>query len=216
MDYSEYTKTGADMETKKFYSMILVILILSLLLSLPAVARQEIEECTVGVASGRATPDGRPMIWKTRDSGQINNEIVFTTSGKYKYVAEVQTDFGDLSPVEGYPSDLNQVFLNLIINAADAIRERGDEEMGLITVRTKQDLGHVIIEVSDTGTGIPEAVRPKIFHPFFTTKGIGGGTGQGLAISYNIIAEKHNGSLTFKTTEGEGATFIIRLPTKDN
>lgn len=145
----------------------------------------------------------------------INDAIDSTLTisrGRYKYVAEVQKDFGDIPLVAGYASDLNQAFLNLIVNAADAIREKGETKTGIITIRTANDQDHVVIEISDTGTGIPEEVQPKIFDPFFTTKGIGAGTGQGLSISYNMIVKKHNGSLTFKTERGRGSTFIIRLP----
>jgi len=149
----------------------------------------------------------------------INSAIESTLTiarSRYKYVAREETDFGDIPSVTGYASDLNQVFLNLITNAADAIREKEDCEMGVISIRTIRDKDDVIIEVSDTGTGIPKEVRPKIFDPFFTTKGVGGGTGQGLSISYSIIVKRHNGSLTFNTEMGQGSTFVIRLPIVNN
>jgi signal transduction histidine kinase len=111
--------------------------------------------------------------------------------------------------------DVNQVMLNLIINAADAISERvknGESERGLITVCTRREGDSVEIRVSDTGSGIPEAVQSKIFDPFFTTKGVGKGTGQGLAIAHAIVVQKHQGTIQFETKSGVGTTFVIRLP----
>ena len=113
------------------------------------------------------------------------------------------------------PGDLNQVILNLIINAVHAIEDvvrEGAEEKGIITVGTRLDGDNVEIYVSDTGCGIPEENRSKIFDLFFTTKNVGRGTGQGLAIARAIVVEKHDGTLDFKTETGKGTTFVIRLP----
>jgi two-component system NtrC family sensor kinase len=107
--------------------------------------------------------------------------------------------------------------LNLVINAAHAIRDVvGDSgARGKITVTTRQDGREVEIAISDTGTGIPAAVRDKIYDPFFTTKEVGRGTGQGLAIVRTVVVDKHHGSLRFDTETGVGTTFYIRLPIGD-
>ncbi|MCP4219578.1 MAG: PAS domain-containing protein, partial [bacterium] len=109
-----------------------------------------------------------------------------------------------------YPAELNLVFLNLILNAADALKESGDN--GRITISTKIRDDEVHIEVADTGTGIHAAIQEKVFNPFFTTKKVGQGTGQGLAIALKIIKEKHGGKLFFKSAPGTGTVFYIHLP----
>ena len=106
-----------------------------------------------------------------------------------------------------------RVFLNLIVNAAHAIAERvgtsGDR--GLITIATRSENGLAIVRVSDSGVGIPVALRERIFDPFFTTKPVGVGTGQGLTIARSIVV-KHGGALTFESEPGKGTTFEIRMP----
>jgi PAS domain S-box-containing protein len=133
-----------------------------------------------------------------------------------KYVAEVETDFQELPTVLCDRSDMNQVFLNLLVNAAHSIRDRGnpDDQKGRITVRTRCDGDQVVIAIADTGCGIPENIRDKIFEPFFTTKEVGRGTGQGLTIARAIVADKHHGSLTFESEVGRGTTFFVRLPVR--
>jgi two-component system NtrC family sensor kinase len=131
----------------------------------------------------------------------VNNEI--------KYKASVIKEFGDIPHVWCLPHQLNQVFMNLLVNAAHAI-----ENQGTVTVRTGAETDHIWIEVGDTGTGIaPEHVN-KIFDPFFTTKPVGKGTGLGLSVSYNII-KKHKGEIRLDSRIGEGSTFRIVLPKKD-
>jgi signal transduction histidine kinase len=135
---------------------------------------------------------------------------------EWKYVAEMVTDFDpDLPPVSCLPSELNRVVVNMVVNAAQAIAAaigEGNGEKGVITVRTRQKGDWAEIRVKDTGTGIPEAIRPHVFDPFFTTKEVGHGTGQGLAIAHSIVEEKHGGTISFETETGRGTTFIIRLP----
>jgi PAS domain S-box-containing protein len=135
-------------------------------------------------------------------------------ANQLKYVADVTTELQPLPPVPCYLSDLNQVFLNIVVNAAHAIEDavRGTEGKGRITVRTRCDGDAVTVEISDTGRGIPPEIHDRIFDPFFTTKEVGRGTGQGLAIARSVVVEKHGGTLTFETTAGQGTTFIIRLP----
>jgi PAS domain S-box-containing protein len=135
---------------------------------------------------------------------------------EYKYVAELVTDLDpNLPPVPCLPGELNQVFLNLIVNAAHALQDRSGvsgTDKGVITVRTRYLGTQVEISITDTGCGIPEAIRPKIFDPFFTTKPVGKGTGQGLAIAHAVVVQKHGGTITFETGVGTGTTFFIRLP----
>jgi len=135
---------------------------------------------------------------------------------EWKYVAEVVTEFdAELPDVTCLSGELNQVFLNLIVNAAHAIGDMlGDDatEKGTITVGTRRDGEWVELFVRDTGTGIPEDVRARIFDPFFTTKEVGKGTGQGLAIARSIVVDKHGGTIDCETKQGKGTTFIVRLP----
>jgi PAS domain S-box-containing protein len=133
---------------------------------------------------------------------------------EYKYVADVETQFGELPLVTCHANDINQVILNIVVNAAHAIADvvRGTEKRGLIRLTTHRDDEDVVISISDTGGGIPEVIRDRIFDPFFTTKEVGKGTGQGLAIARAAIREKHGGELSFHTELGKGTTFIIRLP----
>ncbi len=118
--------------------------------------------------------------------------------------------FERLPAIPCYPGELSQVFLNLLVNAVDAIEETG--EIGTITIATFLENDEVVISIKDTGVGIPESNRNSIFNPFFTTKQVGKGTGQGLSLAHNVIAEKHNGKLEFTSKVGEGTTFYIRLP----
>ena len=123
-----------------------------------------------------------------------------------KYKAEVIEELAELPPVKCYPQQINQVIMNLLVNASQAI-----EEEGKITVRTLQQDGEVIVEIGDNGSGIDPENLPKIFEPFFTTKECGKGTGLGLSISYSII-ERHGGSIEVKSEVGKGSTFRIHLP----
>jgi two-component system NtrC family sensor kinase len=125
-----------------------------------------------------------------------------------KYKAEVKKEYGLLPDVKCNPGQLNQVFMNLLVNAANSIEKQGD-----IGVRTWCDDRDLYIAVSDTGCGIPEEIRERIFDPFFTTKEIGKGTGLGLSISYDII-KKHGGEITVESEVGKGSLFRVRLPLK--
>jgi two-component system NtrC family sensor kinase len=110
--------------------------------------------------------------------------------------------------------ELNQAFLNIVVNAAHAIGDvvKANGGRGLITVATRRDGDDAVVEISDTGGGIPAAIQARIFDPFFTTKEVGRGTGQGLAIARRSVMEKHGGTLIFQTEAGQGTTFIIRVP----
>jgi len=133
---------------------------------------------------------------------------------EYRYVAELTTRFGELPPVRCQASEIGQVVLNLVVNAAHAIADvvRNTENKGQLEVCTWRDGDQAIIAIRDSGTGISEDIRPRIFDPFFTTKAVGKGTGQGLALAWAVIKQKHGGTLTFESTVGEGTVFYIRLP----
>ena len=142
----------------------------------------------------------------------INSTLIIARS-EYKYVADVETDLKDLPLVTCHGGQINQVVLNLVVNAAHAIADqvKGTSNKGLITVKTCVENGFAVVSIGDTGGGIPEAIRKRIFEPFFTTKEVGKGTGQGLSIAHNVITS-HGGTLEFVTEIGKGTTFYVRLP----
>lgn len=145
----------------------------------------------------------------------LNNALIISRNS-YKYHAEVETDFSaDVGTIECYPSELNQVFINLLVNAAHAIEEKR-AGMGKIRVVTRKLDGWIEILIEDNGAGISEENRNKVFNLFFTTKGVGKGTGQGLSLSYSIIVDKHQGKLFFESAVGIGTTFHIQLPDSMN
>jgi two-component system NtrC family sensor kinase len=159
-----------------------------------------------------AHPDQRD-----KSPADLNRAIQSTLTisrNEYKYVADIETELGDLPPVQCHIGDLNQVFLNLIVNAAHAIADVvGDSgAKGVIRIRSVRDGEFVRIEISDTGSGIAPTIADRIYEPFFTTKAVGKGSGQGLAIARTIVVDKHRGTLTHDSREGAGATFTIRLP----
>jgi PAS domain S-box-containing protein len=148
------------------------------------------------------------------DLNRALESTLIVARNEIKYVANVETELQELPLVQCNGGDMNQVFLNLLVNAAHAIKDRGDGDghKGVIGVRTRREGDQVVISISDTGCGIPEDIRDKIFEPFFTTKEVGRGTGQGLAIARSIVVDNHGGTLTFESVVGQGSTFQIRLP----
>lgn len=146
------------------------------------------------------------------------NRVIETTltvaKSEFKYVAELELELATIPHVRCIPGDLNQVVLNLAVNAAHAVQERleTDPSPGVIRVASFQDGESVVIEVQDNGHGVPEELRHKIFDPFFTTKEVGKGTGQGLALVHRIVVDRHAGELRLLSNEQGGATFQIRLP----
>jgi len=143
----------------------------------------------------------------------LRNTLTVATN-ELKYVASVKTEFGDLPLVPCFLSDLNQVFLNLLVNAAHAIGDVVGKtgQRGVIGVRTYCEGTFAVVAISDTGTGIPAEVQGRIFDPFFTTKEVGKGTGQGLSLARSVVMEEHGGTLTFTTELGKGTTFFIHIP----
>jgi PAS domain S-box-containing protein len=148
------------------------------------------------------------------DLNQALQSTLSVARNEIKYVADVEAEFGDLPLVVCQPGELNQVFLNLIVNAAHAIADvvKDSGSKGVIRVRTAREDDMALVAISDTGCGIPEGHRAQIFDPFFTTKEVGRGTGQGLSIAHAVVVDKHGGSLTFETEVGRGTTFFVRLP----
>ena len=146
----------------------------------------------------------------------LNHAIQTTLTvahNEYRYCAQIETRFGELPPVVCNVGELNQMFLNLLVNAAHAIAEAGkDREAGRITITTAVAGESVEISVSDNGCGIAAENLAKIFDPFFTTKPVGQGTGQGLAITRTIVTEKHGGRIDVHSEIGSGTRFVLHLP----
>ncbi len=163
-----------------------------------------------------AHPGTREKVYTDLNKAIENAKVV--TRNSWKYVADLELNLDPNLPlVKCYPSEINQVLLNMIVNAADAIKEKIGEkgkkgEKGKIIITTKSFGNKVKIYIEDTGTGIPEELREKIFEPFFTTKAVGKGTGQGLSLAHSIIVNKHKGFIAVESEVGKGTTFIIELP----
>jgi len=153
------------------------------------------------------------------DLNKAIDSTITVACGEWKYVAQMVTDYDSTLPlIPCLQGEFNQVVLNMIINASHAIGDvvgDGSKGKGTITISTRRVDPWAEIRIADTGTGIPENVRARIFDPFFTTKQVGKGTGQGLAISHNVIVEKHGGTISVESVEGVGTTFIIRLPLEE-
>jgi signal transduction histidine kinase len=135
---------------------------------------------------------------------------VVLAGGEVRGCAEVRLDLAELPLVRCHPGEVNQVILNLIVNAAHAIEDAGSAR-GVIGVTSRAEAGEVIVEVSDNGAGIAAEIQHRIFEPFFTTKAVGRGTGQGLAVARAVV-EKHGGRLSFESARGKGTTFRLSLP----
>lgn len=157
----------------------------------------------------------------TRQPIEINELIESTlvvTCSHYEAIAEVQHDLGEVPRIDADPGQLSQVFIHLFINAAEAIQAIADRtpqgERGTIRVSTRHEDGEVIVEISDTGCGVPEEIRDRIFDPFFTTKGVGKNMGQGLSTVRTIIVEGHDGKMDVESEVGKGTRFTLRLPVR--
>ena len=152
------------------------------------------------------------------DLNHALDSAVTVGANEWKYVADFEMDLDpDLPEVVCCVSQINQVFLNLIVNAAYAVADVVDEaaeEKGQVRIVSRRDGDHVEIRISDTGSGIAPDVRDRVFDPFFTTKAVGEGSGQGLAIAHDVVVRKHGGALDFESELGAGTTFTVRLPLK--
>jgi two-component system NtrC family sensor kinase len=158
---------------------------------------------------------GRPNCREnvTTDLNQCLLSTLVVCRSEYKYVADVVTDLAELPPILCHPGELNQVFLNLIVNASHAIADvvSGTNGRGKIVVRSRFEDAQAVVSIEDTGGGIPTQIQSRVFEPFFTTKAVGRGTGLGLSLARTLV-EKHGGLLTFETEMGHGTRFSIRLP----
>lgn len=162
----------------------------------------------------------------SRDMGPTDINAILTNTiivarNEWKYVAEMQSDLDvGLPLVEALSDEIGQVFLNIIVNAAQAIGDVVEKEKavkkGLISVATGRENGWVWVRIGDTGSGIPQQIRDRICEPFFTTKDVGKGTGQGLAIVYDVVVNKHGGQLEFFDAEKGGTVFLVRLPIRQD
>jgi two-component system, NtrC family, sensor kinase len=148
------------------------------------------------------------------------NEAIRSTAtisrNRWKYIADLELELDPALPqLVCLPAEINQALLNFVVNAADAITDKlGDQpaEKGKITVRTRTDGGEIVIDIEDTGCGMPKDIVGRIFDPFFTTKEVGKGTGQGLSICHDVVVNKHLGRIDVTSVLGKGTTFTLRLP----
>jgi PAS domain S-box-containing protein len=150
------------------------------------------------------------------DLNHLLENAALISRNRWKYVAGLKTDLdGRMPPVRCRAGELSQVFLNLIVNAADAIASANQgypERKGELLITSRFDEEFVEVRVTDNGTGIPKEAQSRVFDPFFTTKGVGSGTGQGLSIAYAIVVRQHGGTIEFETEVGVGTTFVVKLP----
>ena len=144
--------------------------------------------------------------YKQADLNECLRSTINIVWNEIKYKATLKKELGEIPRTRCYPQQMNQVFMNLLVNAAHAI-----ENQGIITVRSWEEDGYVCVSVADTGHGIPEENLNRIFEPFFTTKEVGKGTGLGLSITYDIV-KKHNGEITVRSEPGKGTEFTVRIP----
>ena len=172
-----------------------------------------VEESQDGVQRITKIVNGLKMFARKDEEQQqeadINAGLESTISviwNELKYKVTLHRVTGEIPKIRCYPGQLNQVFMNLLVNASQAIENKGE-----ITVATREEDGNVVVSISDTGSGMPESVLQHIFEPFFTTKEAGKGTGLGLSISYDIV-KKHNGEITVESEVGKGTTFKVSLP----
>jgi two-component system NtrC family sensor kinase len=146
---------------------------------------------------------------KEADINECLENTIKVIWNELKYKAKVIKEYGELSPIVCFPQQLNQVFMNFLVNAVQAIEKEGE-----ITIKTWQDGANIMVAISDTGSGIAKENIPKLFEPFFTTKEVGKGTGLGLSIAHDII-KNHNGEIRVESAVGKGTTFTVVLPIED-
>ena len=163
-----------------------------------------------------ASPERNELL--PTDLNRAIQSTLLVASTRIAAVADVKTDFAALPPVPCHLAALNDVVMALLVNAAQGIADRiadriaDSKERGLITVRTAVEGGHVVVTVADDGCGIEDAIRGRVYDPFFTTRPVGAGTGQGLSVAHTIVVEQHQGTIDFDSVVGAGTTFRVRLP----
>jgi PAS domain S-box-containing protein len=211
--------TNTEMELQKLVEIKNEIDVEYLLEEIPAALSQSIEGVERVSNIVKAMKEFSHPGTEEKTSTDINKALentILVSRNEWKYSSDVKTDFDPTIPhVLCFQGELNQVFLNMIINGVHAIndsKDKNENQKGIITIKTKKLKDFVEISIGDNGTGIPEEIQSKIFDPFFTTKDVGKGTGQGLAISYNVIVNKHGGEIKFDSKINQGTTFFIKLP----
>lgn len=185
---------------------------------LPKAARQSLEGVAriskiVGALKEFSHPDSEAKT--LADLNRAIESTVAISRNEWKYVADLDLDLDpNLPPLPCHLGGINQVVLNLVVNAAHAIGDvvGHSGQKGRITVRTRVEGDQVVIQVEDTGAGIPKAIRGRVFDPFFTTKDVGKGSGQGLSIARSVVVDKHGGTIGFVSEPGQGTVFTIHLP----
>jgi signal transduction histidine kinase len=145
-------------------------------------------------------------VLKVADIHEGLDSTLILLRNRHKNRIEISKEYGVIPLIECFPGQLNQVFMNILSNAIDAIKGKG-----VITIGTSKSNGFIQINITDTGSGMPEHIKAKIFDPFYTTKEVGEGTGLGMSISHGII-EKHSGSIKVLSESGKGSEIIINLP----
>jgi signal transduction histidine kinase len=151
---------------------------------------------------------------KTVEISSLLQSTVNLIQTQYLEVTEFSTQFNDSCELNCYPAQLNQVFMNLIVNACDAIKSRQHQDTafkGMIMVACKMNAGHIEVSITDNGEGMTDETKNKLFEPFYTTKAVGEGTGLGLSISFGIV-QKHSGQMTVESQLGHGSVFTLKLP----
>ncbi|MEW8508319.1 MAG: PhnD/SsuA/transferrin family substrate-binding protein [Candidatus Thiodiazotropha sp.] len=147
------------------------------------------------------------------DLNKLINDILGISRYQWEQVADLETELDENLPlVNCSPSEMHQALINILMNAVQALEESSKQDRGRITVSSRQTDNSALIEIKDNGNGIPEAAQEHIFNPFFTTRDVGKGTGQGLTLSHDIVVRKHGGSLDYMTESGVGTTFYLKLP----
>jgi signal transduction histidine kinase len=147
------------------------------------------------------------------DLNKLIRDIIDISRYQWQSIGGLETDLDETLPlVSCSPSEMHQALINILLNAVQALEESLKQERGKIIISTGMDEKYAQISISDNGNGIPEEAQEQIFNPFFTTRDVGQGTGQGLTLSHDIVVRKHNGKLDFKTETGAGTTFTLQLP----
>jgi signal transduction histidine kinase len=155
-----------------------------------------------------------PDAFDAYDVNEGLKDTLIIANNHTKYSADVSVEYGEVKEVYGIGSEINQVFLNMLVNGVYAIKEKHIEEMGEIQIKTYGEDDFVVVSIRDNGKGMDEKTRTSLFNPFFTTKPVGEGTGLGLSISYDIIVNKHKGKIEVESEVGVGTEFKIYLPTE--
>jgi len=186
---------------------------------IPKAARQSLDgvrHIAHIVSAMKAFSPGNGQRKVSTDLNQAIHSTLVVCENQWKPVAEVVTELDpDLPLVACVPGEFNEVILNLVLNAAQAIADKvgsHPQARGRITLRSRRLPDAIEIQVRDSGTGIAEEIRHRVFDPFFTTREPGKGIGQGLAIAHAIVVQKHHGTISFETETGQGTTFVVRLP----